>query len=257
MPRSTSCHLRFDIQALSDNLLTSERVASERHNSVLTQLEKLTVAMCDQGSAHKLEPVSARNPLYNWTDEETELVPFEGMPIQSSCTVSCNCPCHNRTQFSFLNSLFIGYTGLITRKFSCPKASCKGHPVAFRGRLTYFFPKGFCARSLEISLQVPRMGEPTLSITLRNVLQSTSSPFQAISLDDSEALLRMLRERKVHPNSVEANFGSTLLYVRNKNTNVVSLWRRVQPDRSYTDGNKLWGHKLLRKSPPCWCRPYY
>ncbi|ORY12010.1 ankyrin repeat-containing domain protein [Clohesyomyces aquaticus] len=70
----------------------------------------------------------------------------------------------------------------------------------------------FVRKAFTFSFSVSRLGDPTLTITARNILPSYSEPFLAIERGDTLRILEMLRERSLHPNSIDGVFGRTLLH---------------------------------------------
>ena len=136
------------------------------------------------------------------------------------CHPSCNCKCHGFRPFrsphflsNFLGSLFIGYCGNPTGSHrKCSSRSCLSQ-LDLTIRVTYFFPRWFWAKILDMTITTASFSEPHMSITVRGVVLPNGIVYNSILVDDDHTMRHLLATRFTRPNDLLGNNGYTLLAV--------------------------------------------
>lgn len=217
--RSASFQTHVAIRKLSISAAEADQAAHYRHSLVDQRLEQIltTLHMQSEGSNTLSKQRFKQERPEESPASRSDILAFEISQLKLGCAISCNCLCHTRTNINFLNTLLIGYTGSLMPSKICHR-NCTNGPVHFRARATYYFPLWFVSKALVFGCRISALNDPTVFVTIRDVLADDSGPFVAVERGNSAALVMMLKERIVHPNSLDATYGRTLLHVSN------SIW---------------------------------
>ena len=127
---------------------------------------------------------------------------------RKSCRVGCACSCHRRASSNtfrdtFLGSLSVNYSGLSQLVGRCSDPICNTSPSQSSIEVEYKFPSWLLSKTLHLNFLLGHLNEPSISLTLRNVITDDHPWFEAALNGDDEAIRRMIVECPSRINDVD------------------------------------------------------
>lgn len=151
-------------------------------------------------------------------DDETETI---AVSIRR-CNKWCGCTCHLRYRAktpSFFGSVFgsvlFGYTGNATQGRRCSVSGCAGQDDSspFTVEFQYFFPSWLFTKAIFARFS-SALAEPTLCLSVRNVIPLNSRLFIATQRGFLDELKMLFSRSLARPNDIGGLHGDTALHVR-------------------------------------------
>ena len=153
-----------------------------------------------------------RSPEVEQNTQEVQLALTLQYPrgSRSTCNNWCSCACHIRRSLSFLNTLFIGYSGLPFFTASCDQKACFRRSRSSM-RFTFYFPSWFLARAVLANAAYSPHSGPEFLLRVPKIIPPRSDIFHFAETGNLQGIQNLFERGLASVHDLDMS-GSTVLH---------------------------------------------